>query len=540
MKKSLAMHPDKLAQKGEVLTDADRARFQRLKEAYDTLMDPRLRELYDNFGERGMKWAEGTSSVDLEALFENFYKSSRQDRLCIILLLLALCCLILIVPVLACLKVDTVLKGPWLALASPVWLFDLLILFYLSSVVALVGCSRPQPPEGLDPSDPEWQEWKESTANSPLVQWMNLLSFCCLVVFEVFLCAGLDGVLDWSWGFICLPYFVWEGLSMVLLLPAAVAQVKPPKKKENQPMSSSAGGGAGQDGADDDSDGDFSDDEEDAHYAAAMAEAAAAGYDVETVRKERRKQRKAMKKARAEKKREQSEQARARILQASFRVLAVVFIVLQVDGDIDWNWWGVLWPVWLMLGLLLLRSLWQYHQGKQLEKGVDTKKMERQEPMTPEEQATLARVMHFHAEFSQGCCQFILLLTVACLLAARLETAEYSAFAILSPVYIIVGCCFCCMCCMACAAPEDVLEGAEDDRTPPVPGEGDLSGGGDIEAGRGDSVDQGKDRPSESEGFGVSSEYRPPDEAQVVKPGPTTPEPERKSAAPAEIDLDID
>ena len=34
-RQSLQMHPDKLAQKGKVVTEADQARFTRMKEAYE-------------------------------------------------------------------------------------------------------------------------------------------------------------------------------------------------------------------------------------------------------------------------------------------------------------------------------------------------------------------------------------------------------------------------------------------------------------------------------------------------------------------------
>jgi len=46
-KKSLQMHPDKLAQRGQTLSPADQARFQRMKEAYECLNDPKRRRLYD-------------------------------------------------------------------------------------------------------------------------------------------------------------------------------------------------------------------------------------------------------------------------------------------------------------------------------------------------------------------------------------------------------------------------------------------------------------------------------------------------------------
>lgn len=45
-KRALKEHPDK---------GGDPHKFKRLKEAYDTLLDPEKRQLYDEYGEEGVK-----------------------------------------------------------------------------------------------------------------------------------------------------------------------------------------------------------------------------------------------------------------------------------------------------------------------------------------------------------------------------------------------------------------------------------------------------------------------------------------------------
>ena len=79
-RQSLQMHPDKLAQRGKVVTPEDRDRFTRMRNAYETLSDPRRRETYDAIGERGMKWVEDPLSVDPQELAHNFATSSIIDR----------------------------------------------------------------------------------------------------------------------------------------------------------------------------------------------------------------------------------------------------------------------------------------------------------------------------------------------------------------------------------------------------------------------------------------------------------------------------
>jgi len=53
-RQSLQMHPDKLAQRGQTVTDEDQTKFTRMKEAYEVLSDPHKRDTYDAIGERGM------------------------------------------------------------------------------------------------------------------------------------------------------------------------------------------------------------------------------------------------------------------------------------------------------------------------------------------------------------------------------------------------------------------------------------------------------------------------------------------------------
>lgn len=67
-KKSLQMHPDKLAQRGEIVTEELQTKFTRMKEAYEVLSDPHKRETYDAIGERGMKWLEEPFSIDPQQL----------------------------------------------------------------------------------------------------------------------------------------------------------------------------------------------------------------------------------------------------------------------------------------------------------------------------------------------------------------------------------------------------------------------------------------------------------------------------------------
>ncbi|CAN0421978.1 unnamed protein product, partial [Ascophyllum nodosum] len=52
--KSLELHPDKLAQRGQRVIKEGKADFVNFKHAYDVLSDPVKRDLYNQVGETGM------------------------------------------------------------------------------------------------------------------------------------------------------------------------------------------------------------------------------------------------------------------------------------------------------------------------------------------------------------------------------------------------------------------------------------------------------------------------------------------------------
>ncbi len=117
-KKSLELHPDKLAQRGQVLTPEDQARFQRVKEAYEVLVDPKRRDLYDEFGETGLKLIEDPQSMDPQTAFVNFMRSSSYDRCAIFMTIVGVTAFVLMWPVLLCLQVRACGGYPFLV---PLW-----------------------------------------------------------------------------------------------------------------------------------------------------------------------------------------------------------------------------------------------------------------------------------------------------------------------------------------------------------------------------------------------------------------------------------
>eukprot|EP00585_Thalassiosira_rotula_P009807 CAMPEP_0196157992 /NCGR_PEP_ID=MMETSP0910-20130528/45042_1 /TAXON_ID=49265 /ORGANISM="Thalassiosira rotula, Strain GSO102" /LENGTH=198 /DNA_ID=CAMNT_0041422783 /DNA_START=107 /DNA_END=700 /DNA_ORIENTATION=- len=137
-KRSLQLHPDKLRQRGmryqgEVITEEEaRSRFQQMKAAYDTLSDPKKREIYDALGHRGMEFVINPSRAwDPHILLGNLAKSSVFDRAKLMALVLVFFGLVLLQPILVCAKVDQMLEenggalenSSWVVLLLPFWFF---------------------------------------------------------------------------------------------------------------------------------------------------------------------------------------------------------------------------------------------------------------------------------------------------------------------------------------------------------------------------------------------------------------------------------
>lgn len=61
-KLSLSFHPDKLRQRGETLTPEMQDKFRKIKQAYEVLVDPQRRKVYDALGVNGLTLKEDPAS----------------------------------------------------------------------------------------------------------------------------------------------------------------------------------------------------------------------------------------------------------------------------------------------------------------------------------------------------------------------------------------------------------------------------------------------------------------------------------------------
>lgn len=201
-KRSLQLHPDKLKQRGmkyqgQVITEEEaRSRFQEMKQAYDTLSDPKKRQIYDALGQKGTDFVNNPShAYDPQVLMNNLANSSVFDRAKLMMLVLIFFGLVLLQPILICAKVDQMLAesgslqdSSWVAILVPFWLFAV---FYI--VLLVIG-----------------------KAVVPLVTWI------VFVIGILFLTLKFDNTITWDYGAVFIPFYLW----MVLRLYEANSDIR--------------------------------------------------------------------------------------------------------------------------------------------------------------------------------------------------------------------------------------------------------------------------------------------------------------------------
>lgn len=420
-RQSLQMHPDKLAQKGQKVTAEDQTRFTRMKEAYEVLSDPHKRETYDAIGERGMRWLDEPFSMDPQELAHNFAKSSMIDRSKIFAIFIVLAVAILVLPILVCLKVDGDLgDASWLSTLSPLWAWDMFIMFYHFRVIMMGPIPRPD-------SIPE-QDWVDPLPMRKRV--FSMLRFALLIVFELFVTLKLDSVLDFPWFIAFIPLYVWELANMYKKWPLArmrIVTIEDLEKALGKPFS---------------------------QFTPAEKELIGRRYSV--VPSTNSPDFDAAQKLKT--------RARHDIVKSVFRILFVVVLLLQIDAGLEWNWWLVFTPFWVLTVLICFANYQAWVEVQQMaaekdpetfgsnekqtatnnygavgEDGTATANAAQSTPLTEEEREELkAQVMASSGRLCSKCSSQICLLFIACLFVGKIEGGSYSSFWIISPFLFAV------------------------------------------------------------------------------------------------------
>jgi DnaJ domain len=144
--KSLQLHPDKVAQRGEDAASAAR-QYERVQEAYACLNDPKNRDQYHQLRCSPTYYRFVVTNpggfLHPVALYENLQKASCVDKTRLVVLVTLFLMLSMLQPILVAAKVNQTLAGtggladaPWVAILTPLWIGHGLFLLLLAVLSA--------------------------------------------------------------------------------------------------------------------------------------------------------------------------------------------------------------------------------------------------------------------------------------------------------------------------------------------------------------------------------------------------------------------
>ncbi|KAG7346150.1 chaperone DnaJ domain containing protein [Nitzschia inconspicua] len=443
-RQSLQMHPDKLAQRGKTVTEADQAKFTRMKEAYECLSDPHKRETYDTIGERGMKWLDEPFSMDPQELAHNFAKSSALDRSKIFAIFVAVAIALLILPILVCLHIDGVFgaNAPWMATLTPLWIWDLVLLAYHVRIIMMGPIQRPEhiPPE----------EWVDPLPMKKRI--FSMARFVLIVLFELLAALRLDQVINCKWTFVFIPLYIWEATTLYKRWPLAQMRIVTVEDLEialGKPF---------------------------AQFTAAEKELIGKRYSV--VPSTSSPDFEAAQKLKS--------RARQDMMKSMIRIVFVALLLVQIDGLVDWNWWLVFTPFWIMTLVICLANYQSFAAVQQMaaekdptlfgmqkdnskstspgSNGTETgttnygsvgpdgaatpeaTNTQPQSELSEEEREELkAAVLASSSKLCSKCCSQGFMLILMCLFVAKLQGAGFSSLWIISPFLFAASIILCCL-----------------------------------------------------------------------------------------------
>lgn len=412
-KKALQLHPDKRGNTPEAQEE-----FTRMKQAYDVLADPQKREVYDQAGEDGVKIMENFGQMSPEEMMTAFFRSlgafGMKGKCLLISAITLLFSFFLIIPIFWCLRVDESISWDWAVVFIPMWILDAVL--YIC-----IGCSYMNADASMDPEDKKHQR-------PALLKFYKFLKALLLLALQVFIAMKLNGDVDWSVKEVFIPYFVYDGLTMIELVIGGVFGYQSlTKESEGAGVSTTEG---------------------------------------------IKKQRKAL-----------ISMTISQMIVTVARFAVVLLPVLKIDGDITSSWWVVFIPWWAVF----LRFLWaivkRYMHNKRHAgdaRPVPDEPSHDHDAFTRESSTHEDRDEPSKHPLMDAVWSLVLLgvfSTPFFLLAARLEGADFSTLYILLPWFIVVGLLLLLVCCViSCVSADmgeqDDMEGSAADVRSPTDEEG--------------------------------------------------------------------
>eukprot|EP00027_Filamoeba_sp_ATCC50430_P017179 CAMPEP_0168568276 /NCGR_PEP_ID=MMETSP0413-20121227/15487_1 /TAXON_ID=136452 /ORGANISM="Filamoeba nolandi, Strain NC-AS-23-1" /LENGTH=449 /DNA_ID=CAMNT_0008600593 /DNA_START=32 /DNA_END=1377 /DNA_ORIENTATION=+ len=196
-KMALKYHPDKG-------NDPTGEKFKEVVAAYNTLLDPHKREVYDMYGEEGITLFEnGMFGEEGELIRILPFLENPAFTAFFVCLGFIFASLAFLVPLFISFKVDDTVDWSWPVVFIPLWILNALPLIYSLCVPCL-------------------QEHKGRAL-------ATLFQYLCLLSFQIVLCIQLENN-DWKWEEVLVPIYVFEAVHII----KRITQSTPSKLKEEE------------------------------------------------------------------------------------------------------------------------------------------------------------------------------------------------------------------------------------------------------------------------------------------------------------------
>ena len=344
----------------------------------------------------------------------------------------------------------------WIAVLTPLWMWDAFILFYHTRVILMGPINRPD-------HIPE-EEWVDPLPMSK--RFFSLFRFCLIVLFEALAALKLDGEIVSPWAGIFIPIYVWELTTLWKKLPLArmrIVTVEDLEMALGKPFA------------------EFTEPERELIARRYSVVPSPASPEFEAAHKLK-------------------SRARQDVIKLVFRVAFIIFLIIQLDFQLGLNWWLVFTPIWILSLCICCGTFQSFREvvaaaaerdpetfgnlpgkgaidgspdakaeGEDEENqaggaygaiGDDEADEDEKKALTMEEKEELkAQVMQSGYRMSTSFCSQAFVLLIVMLFVGKLQEGDYSSIWIISPFLLVAGIILCCLgCTIFCITeiPDDV------------------------------------------------------------------------------------
>eukprot|EP01118_Nematostelium_gracile_P001559 TRINITY_DN11622_c0_g1_i1.p1 TRINITY_DN11622_c0_g1~~TRINITY_DN11622_c0_g1_i1.p1 ORF type:complete len:445 (+),score=108.11 TRINITY_DN11622_c0_g1_i1:179-1513(+) len=189
-KMALKYHPDKNPNAGE--------KFKEVNNAYKVLTDPKLKSIYDSYGEEGLAmYDQGMFGEDGELMGVLPFLQNPIYMCCFVCLGCLLVCVATLVPIFIVLKLDGVVNWNWGTVFIPLWIVNFIPALYTMIFPCIVASEK------------------------KIQSLATMIQFLCLLAFQIILAIQLQKGKDhFKWSLAFIPLYIF---ALVFILRRVVS-----------------------------------------------------------------------------------------------------------------------------------------------------------------------------------------------------------------------------------------------------------------------------------------------------------------------------